>query len=86
MDTAVALVQCYLRVNGYFTVSEYPVIEALDGAQHREMTDLDILAFRFPHAGHLIARGPMDVHHHASLFSPDTALGADPDEADMIVG
>ena len=24
MDTAVGLVQAYLRVNGYFTVAEYP--------------------------------------------------------------
>ncbi len=28
MDTAVALVETYLRINGYFTVTEYPVIEA----------------------------------------------------------
>lgn len=28
MDTAVALVQAYLHVNGYFTVTEYPVLEA----------------------------------------------------------
>ncbi len=27
MDVAVALVQAYLQVNGYFTVCEYPVIE-----------------------------------------------------------
>ena len=26
MDTAVALVQSYLHVNGYFTVVEYPVL------------------------------------------------------------
>jgi hypothetical protein len=28
MDTSVALVQAYLHVNGYFTVAEYPVLEA----------------------------------------------------------
>ena len=27
MDTAVGLVQAYLRVNGYFTVAEYPVLD-----------------------------------------------------------
>lgn len=27
MDTAVALVQAYLHVNGYFTVVEFPVLE-----------------------------------------------------------
>ena len=42
MDNAVALVQAYLRVNGYFTVAEYPVLEATrearparQGAQER---------------------------------------------------
>ena len=30
MDNTVALVQAYLRVNGYFTVAEYPVIEAIE--------------------------------------------------------
>ena len=49
MDTAVALVQAYLHVNGYFTVAEYPVLEA-QCADHqiRTVTDLDILAYRFP--------------------------------------
>ena len=52
MDTAVALVQAYLNVNGYFTVVEYPVLEAYRGGHARSVTDLDVLAFRFPHAGH----------------------------------
>ena len=29
MDNAVALVRAYLRVNGYFTVAQYLVVEAL---------------------------------------------------------
>lgn len=33
MDTAVALVQACLRVNGYFIVVEYPVLEANRGGQ-----------------------------------------------------
>ena len=28
MDHAVALVEAYLQINGYFTVAEYPVIES----------------------------------------------------------
>ena len=31
MDSAVALVQTYLRINGYFTVSEYPIVELRRG-------------------------------------------------------
>ena len=47
MDTCVALVQAYLHVNGYFTVAEYPVLEAYRGNRARIVTDLDILACRF---------------------------------------
>ena len=54
MDNAVALVQAYLRVNGYFTVSEYPIVEASRRGGYRTATDLDILAFRFPGAGRLV--------------------------------
>jgi hypothetical protein len=63
MDNAVALVQAYLHVNGYFTVTEYPVLEALHGAKYRVDTDLDILAFRFPGAGHNVVgkkESPLD--------------------------
>ena len=56
MDNAVALVQTYLRLNGYFTVTEFPVIEAMRRGGHRTATDIDVLAFRFPHAGRLVPR------------------------------
>src|SRR6266545_7003665 len=85
MDTAVALVQAYLNVNGYFTVVEYPVLEAYrEGA--RAVTDLDILAFRFADAGHEVIRG----RHHGPLggraFAPDPVLGSPAGRPDMIVG
>ena len=35
MDTAVALVQACLRITGYFTVTEYPVIEAMRHGGYR---------------------------------------------------
>lgn len=46
MDTAVALVQAYLNVNGCFTIAEYPVLEAYRRRPARSVTDLDILAAR----------------------------------------
>ncbi|WP_125131640.1 hypothetical protein [Microbacterium sp. 10M-3C3] len=50
MDTAVGLVQAYLRVNGYFTVAEYPVLDATGPGGPRTITDLDILAVRLQRA------------------------------------
>ena len=63
MDTAVALVQAYLNVNGYFTVIEYPVLEAYRRGHARSVTDLDVLAFRFMGAGNDVIRG----HRHGPL-------------------
>lgn len=83
MDIAVALVETYLRVNGYFTVSEYPVLESVGGQGYREATDLDMLAFRFPHAGRLV---PGAASAGLRLrFEPDPALGCPEDRADMLI-
>jgi len=70
-------------VNGYFTVSEYPVLEALHRVGGRAVTDLDVMAFRFPHAGHHVVRG----HGHEAIATDvDEALGAPADRPDMIIG
>lgn len=51
MDTAVAIVQSYLHINGYFTVPEFPIVEAMQRGHYRAATDIDLLAVRFPEAG-----------------------------------
>ena len=84
MDAAVALVQAYLRVNGYFTVSEYPVLEATRNGDYRMATDLDLLAFRFPRAGRRVLRDPTGGEG-PPRFAPDPELGAPGDEADMLI-
>lgn len=82
MDEAVGLVQVYLRLNGYFTVTEYPVLEALGQGRHRVATDLDVLAVRFAGAGRPFSMG----RAREKAFTPDPRLGP-PDEAvDMIIG
>lgn len=84
MDNAVAVVQAYLRINGYFTVSEYPVILPAAGGGYRTATDLDILAFRFPGAGRI---SPQEALPGASTADiPDPALGARGDHPDMLIG
>ncbi|MBI4486444.1 MAG: hypothetical protein HY655_10575 [Acidobacteria bacterium] len=87
MDTAVALVQAYLNINGYFTVVEYPVLEAPRRGPARSVTDLDVLAFRFAGAGHQVIRGQGRRRQVAgTVFDPDPALGCPRDRPDMIVG
>lgn len=96
MDTAVALVQTYLRLNGYFTVAEFPILSA---ARHdptsavRSATDVDILAVRFPGARHQVARGGRDRTRdgtrddgHASSGEVDAALRVPTDTPDMLIG
>ena len=66
MNSGVRLVEAYLHLNGYFTVTELPVIRGLRGGGYAEMTDLDLLAVRFPRAEYVVARGmpgPKDDLH-----------------------
>ncbi|MCB1740018.1 MAG: hypothetical protein KDK91_06595 [Gammaproteobacteria bacterium] len=86
MDNAVALVQTYLRLNGYFTVTEFPVIEAMRRGGHRTATDIDVLAFRFPHAGRLVPREGRSGTRDTVIDAPDPALGVPPDAPDMLIG
>ena len=83
MDNAVALVRAYLHVNGYFTVCEYPVLEAGKYGGYRTLTDLDVLAFRFSGAGHLMAGLPTVSPGARAQFEPDPALGV---PGDMVIG
>lgn len=84
MDNSVALVQAYLRVNGYFTVTEYPVIALHGDGTYRTATDLDVLAFRFPNAGQLVlGRRPGRDEDH---FSVDDALKTSTEHAHMLIG
>lgn len=82
MDDAVGLVQVYLRLNGYFTVTEYPVLEALGHGQHRVATDLDVLAVRFAGAGRPFSMG----RARERSFTPDPRLGPSDEAVDMIIG
>lgn len=87
MDNSVALVQAYLRVNGYFTVAEYPVIEAMREGGYRAATDLDILAFRFPGSGRLVSHGrQVSGNDRLLAVPPDEVLAIGRDDADMIIG
>src|SRR5262245_32400762 len=87
MDHAVSLVQAYLQLNGYFTSAEYPIIAAAGRNGFRSITDIDVLAFRFPSG---LAPGAMARRKKAprglDTSELDPGLGAPPDSIDMIIG
>ncbi len=88
MDHAVALVQAYLQLNGYFTSAEYPIIAAAGRNGFRTLTDIDVLAFRFPSG--LPSAQPAGPARHAprglDMSDLDPGLGVPPDGIDMVIG
>jgi hypothetical protein len=84
MENAVALVRTYLQLNGYFTVTEYPIVETRHDGHYKCVTDLDVLAFRFPSARGT-AVGKTQRRRKAPLLV-DEHLGADLSTMDLIIG
>jgi hypothetical protein len=70
MDTAVALVKTYLQTNGFFTVTEYPILEVMGDGVPRTVTDIDVLALRFPGAG----GSSSNAQTRGLAIAPDPAL------------
>lgn len=84
MDHAVSLVQAYLQLNGYFTSAEYPIIAGAGRNGVRTITDIDILAFRFP-SGMLLPQGRR-VPQGWTRADVDPGLGVAPDAIDVVIG
>jgi len=82
MDTAVALVQAYLNVNGYLTVTEYPVVELTRHHGARSATDIDVLAIRLPQAGGIV---PARSKDHVNGFVADPMLFVQEGLIDFII-
>ncbi|HKR62875.1 MAG TPA: hypothetical protein VJZ00_04020 [Thermoanaerobaculia bacterium] len=85
MDHAVALVQAYLQLNGYFTSAEYPIIAGTSRNGFRTITDIDILAFRFP-SGEPMARHGRKAPKGLDVSGIDPGLGVPAESIDMIIG
>jgi hypothetical protein len=83
MDTAVELVQAYLHVNGYLTVTEYPVAELTRHKGVQNATDIDILGIRLPQAGGIVHARSKD---HVNGFVADPMLGVEEGVIDFIIG
>ena len=85
MDHAVALVQAYLQLNGYFTSAEYPIIAGTARSGFRTITDIDILAFRFP-SGEPLARHGKKAPKGLDVSMLDDGLAVPEGSIDMIIG
>ncbi len=84
MDIGVDLVEAYLRLNGYFTISEFEVQRETSPGVYQTITDVDMIGLRLP--------GPVyiaDSHGKggsASLLVEDPVLQMEKNTIDVIIG
>jgi len=86
MDPAVSLVQAYLYANGYFTVTEYPVVELRPENEYRSSTDIDVLAVRFPNSARLIPTPNDTIHDDVIVRMLDPKLESSDERIEFIIG
>ncbi|GEM_PF-211495 len=90
MDTAVALVSAYLRLNGYVALPEEPILIG-EGRpwRYHTATDVDVLAVRFPNAAVVVprdsGRAPLGEDEDLHL-SVDPVLELEDGTVDVLVG
>lgn len=85
MDPAVSLVQAYLYANGYFTTTEFPVVELRANEQVRASTDIDMLAVRFPYALRLLPTPNDTIADDVLIDTLDPALEPSDSLIDFII-
>jgi hypothetical protein len=84
MDIAVNLVESYLRLNGYLTLSEFEVQRRQPDGRFKTVTDVDVMGIRFPGApqpgsAYAAAEGEM-------LMMDDPVLQLEAETIDVIIG
>ncbi|MGD2043287.1 MAG: hypothetical protein PVJ28_06510 [Acidimicrobiia bacterium] len=84
MDAASGLVEAFLRVNGYLTLSEWQIQAMNRKGQWDTITDVDIVGLRFPGDVYLADSHEPDVQ--STLKVPDDLFLLEPDTVDVIVG
>lgn len=81
MDVAVNLVESYLRMNGYLTLSEIEVQARNSDGTFDTLTDVDVVGFRFPGDTYAAAGEPSRM-----LLITDDVLDLADDRIDVIIG
>jgi len=84
MDIAVNLVENYLRLTGYLTLSEFEVQRRDKQGRFKTVTDIDIMGLRMP--GDVYLADPHREEECEMLLIDDPVLELEPDTIDVIVG
>ena len=84
MDIAVNLVENYLRLNGYMTLSEFEVQRRDKEGRFKTVTDIDVMGIRFP--GDIFIGDPHRPADAEMLLIDDPVLELESDTIDVIVG
>lgn len=84
MDIAVNLVESYLRLNGYLTLSEFEVQKKNASGIYETLTDVDIVAMRFP--GDIYAADAHTDEDCRLLLIQDEELRLEAETFDLIIG
>jgi hypothetical protein len=89
MDIAVNLIESYLRLTGYLTLSEFEVQRQVEDGSYKTITDIDIMAIRMP--GAVVLEDPQGLSAHETrdcdlLLLDDPVLHLEKDCVDVIIG
>ncbi len=84
MDIAVNLVENYLRLTGYMTLSEFEVQRRDKKGRFKTVTDIDIMGIRFP--GNVYLGDPHEARDCELLLIDDPVLDLHDETIDVIVG
>lgn len=84
MDIAVNLVENYLRLTGYMTLSEFEVQRRDKKGRFKTVTDVDIMGIRFP--GDIYLGDPHQTRDCELLVIDDPVLELHGETIDVIVG
>ena len=84
MDIAVNLVENYLRLTGYMTLSEFEVQRRDKKGRFKTVTDIDIMGIRFP--GGVYVGDPHSEQDCELLLVDDPVLELEDEMIDVIIG
>lgn len=85
MNSGMALVRAYMRVNGYFVMGGTPVVSLASSGQYHSVTDLDILAVRLPHS-RLIVKQASTTQDQLVIDERDPVLDVPSHGVDVLIG